>query len=186
MAYSRELRQHSGFVQTIRALRVPTVLMQTLSRMIPDEAAMLSVGEAIGHLLATLPAASARLHVNLVGDLGAGKTTLVRGVLRGLGYAGRVKSPTYPLLETYRVGDLNLAHFDLYRLESPEAFTEAGFEEYFAGPGVRFVEWPALAGDRLPAPDWRLTLTDASQDGRAMTIEAVSPEGAALLESLAL
>lgn len=158
--------------------------MQTLSRMIPDEAATLSVGESIGRLLATLPVASACLHVNLVGDLGAGKTTLVRGVLRGLGYAGRVKSPTYPLLETYRVGELNLAHFDLYRLESPEAFTEAGFEEYFAGPGIRFVEWPALAGERLPAPDWCLTLVDAAQDGRVMTIEAVSPTGADLLESL--
>lgn len=160
--------------------------MQTLSRMIPDEAATLAVGEAIGRLLATQPAASLQVQVNLIGDLGAGKTTLVRGVLRGLGYAGRVKSPTYPLLETYRVGALNLSHFDLYRLETPDAFSEAGFEDYFVGPGIRFVEWPDRALGRLPAPDWRLTLTETPDGGREMTIEAMSDAGAALLESLAL
>ena len=119
--------------------------MQTISRSIPDEAATLAVGEAIGRVLSAQPAAALQLQVHLIGDLGAGKTTLVRGVLRGLGYDGRVKSPTYPLLETYQVGEVMVAHFDLYRLESPEAFTEAGFEDYFVGPGVRFVEWPDRA-----------------------------------------
>lgn len=161
-----------------------SLAMQTLSRTIPDEAATLAAGEAIGRLLSAQPASSLRLQVNLMGDLGAGKTTLVRGVLRGLGYAGRVKSPTYPLLETYRVGDLSLAHFDLYRLEAPEAFIEAGFDESFVGPGVRFVEWPAQAGRHLPAADWRLTLTEAPQGGRTMSIEALSPDGAVLLADL--
>lgn len=158
--------------------------MQTFPRTIPDETATLASGEAIGRLLAALPPARAQLHVNLVGDLGAGKTTLVRGVLRGLGYTGRVKSPTYPLLESYRVGDLNLAHFDLYRLESPDAFTEAGFDDLFAGPGIRFVEWPDRAGNRMPTADWCLALTDAPEGGRQMSIEALSPLGATLLESL--
>lgn len=160
--------------------------MQTLSRTIPDEAATLAAGEAIGRLLAAAPASSLRFQVNLLGDLGAGKTTLVRGVLRGLGYAGRVKSPTYPLLETYQVGDLNLAHFDLYRLESPDAFPEAGFDDVFAGAGVRFVEWPDRAGNRLPPPDWRLTLVDTPEGGREMTIAAVNACGATLLEQLAV
>ena len=158
--------------------------MQTLVRILPDEAATLAAGEAIGRLLGTQPASNLRLHVNLMGDLGAGKTTLVRGVLRGLGYAGRVKSPTYPLLESYRVGDLNLAHFDLYRLETPDAFVEAGFDESFVGPGVRFVEWPAQAGRYLPPADWQLSLIDASQGGREMSMEALSLSGAVLLADL--
>ena len=125
------------------------------------------------------------LQIRLIGNLGAGKTTLVRGVLRGLGYAGRVKSPTYPLLESYRVGDFDVAHFDLYRLESPDAFTEAGFEELFAGPGLRFVEWPNHAEGRLPVADLQLTLLDTPQGGRALSVEACSPAGAALSERLA-
>lgn len=123
--------------------------------------------------------------VYLLGDLGAGKTTLVRGVLRGLGYTGRVKSPTYPLLETYQVGDLSVAHFDLYRLESPDAFTEAGFEDYFVGPGVRFVEWPDRAEGRLPDPDWRLLLNETPEGGREMRIEPTSSAGVMLLAGLA-
>ena len=124
--------------------------------------------------------------IYLLGDLGAGKTTLVRGVLRGLGYTGRVKSPTYPLLETYQVGDLSVAHFDLYRLESPDAFTEAGFEDYFVGSGLRFVEWPDRAEGRLPAPDWRLLLDETPAGGRELRIEPASSIGVALLAGLAL
>lgn len=158
--------------------------MQSLSRSLPDEAATLAAGEAIAALLASQSPASLRLHVDLLGDLGAGKTTLVRGVLRGLGYAGRVKSPTYPLLETYRLGALNLAHFDLYRLESPEAFLEAGFDESFVGPGVRFVEWPAQAGPHLPMADWILRLSESPSGGRELSITASSPQGASLLAHL--
>lgn len=186
MAYSDDLRQHSGFIANPTGFAGSSVLMQTLSRTLADEAATLVAGEAMGRLLATLPPLTAQLHVNLIGDLGAGKTTLVRGVLRGLGYAGRVKSPTYPLLETYQVGELALSHFDLYRLESPEAFTEAGFEEMFAGPGVRFVEWPDRAERRMPDADWCLTLTEAPQGGREMKIDALSATGSTLLERLAI
>lgn len=184
MAYSDDLRQHSGFAARLR-FDCAAFPMQTLVRILPDEAATLAAGEAIGRLLGAQPASSLRLHVDLIGDLGAGKTTLVRGVLRGLGYGGRVKSPTYPLLESYRVGDLSLAHFDLYRLEAPEAFVEAGFEESFVGPGVRFVEWPAQAGCYLPTADWRLTLREVPQGGREMSIESYDPAGAALLAALA-
>ena len=159
--------------------------MQQMSRFLPDEAATLAFGEGIGRALAQLPAADVRLHANLIGDLGAGKTTLVRGVLRGLGYAGRVKSPTYPLLETYKVDPINLAHFDLYRLESPEAFVEAGFEEYFAGPGVRFVEWPDRGGAFLPDADWCIRLKEHPTDGRDIVIDARTQSGGALLAMLA-
>jgi tRNA threonylcarbamoyladenosine biosynthesis protein TsaE len=156
--------------------------MQQLSQFLPDEAATMAFGEAIGRALACLPVVDAVLYANLIDDLGAGKTTLVRGVLRGLGYAGRVKSPTYPLLETYKAGVFNLAHFDLYRLESPEAFVEAGFEEYFSGPGVRFVEWPDRGGAFLPVPDWCVTLKAHPAGGRDVVIEARTPSGEALLD----
>lgn len=158
--------------------------MQTLSKTLPDEMATLASGESMGCMLGCLSSGQLALHVNLVGDLGAGKTTLVRGVLRGLGYSGRVKSPTYPLLETYQVGDITVAHFDLYRLETPDAFTEAGFEDYFAGPGLRFVEWPDRAGQRMPTPDWCLTLSEAPAGGRLMTIDAGTPAGVRLLDAL--
>lgn len=144
----------------------------------------MAVGEAIGRLLATAPAPDLHFQGRLIGDLGAGKTTLVRGVLRGLGYEGRVKSPTYPLLETYRVGALNLAHFDLYRLETPEAFVEAGFEELFVGPGVRLVEWPDRAAGYLPPPDWQLTLTENPEGGRQLAIDAQTHDGVHFLERL--
>lgn len=160
--------------------------MQQMSQFLPDEAATLAFGEAIGRAIAHLPAADTSLHANLIGDLGAGKTTLVRGVLRGLGYEGRVKSPTYPLLETYKAREFNLAHFDLYRLESPEAFVEAGFEEYFAGPGVRFVEWPDKGLGFLPQPDWCISLSEHPDGGRAVSIEARTETGAALLEQLSV
>lgn len=160
--------------------------MPMISRHLPDEAATLAAGEAIGRLLGAQPSPSLRHHIDLIGDLGAGKTTLVRGVLRGLGFSGRVKSPTYPLLESYRVGDLNLDHFDLYRLETPEAFIEAGFDERFFGPGVRFVEWPAQAGRYLPEADWHLILTDTPQGDRLLSFEALNPVAAALLGQLTI
>ena len=156
-------------------------------RFLPDEEAMLSMGQQLARaILRSELAASRGFQINLIGDLGAGKTTLVRGVLRGLGYAGRVKSPTYPLLETYAVDDLVVAHFDLYRLESPDAFTEAGFEEYFSGPGLRFIEWPNRAGARLPHADWCVRLVEGPQEagGRVLSVDALTPAGITLQECL--
>ncbi len=155
-------------------------------RLLPHEESTVALGEQLAWAILETGVAHQGLLIELIGDLGAGKTTLVRGVLRGLGYNGRVKSPTYPLLETYRVGELMVAHFDLYRLESPEAFLEAGFDESFAGPGIRFVEWPAQAGPHLPPADWALTLTESPSGGRALSITASSPAGATLLAHLGL
>ena len=151
------------------------------TRFLPDEEATLTLGQQIAQSIQSSGLGASGLVFALLGDLGAGKTTLVRGVLRGLGHFGRVKSPTYPLLETYQVNDLLLAHFDLYRLDSPEAFSEAGFEDYFAGSGVRFVEWPDRAGDRLPQVDCALSLTEADGGGREIRIDALTPKGKSLL-----
>lgn len=109
---------------------------------------------------------SAGLVVYLVGDLGAGKTTLVRGCLRALGHAGKVKSPTYTLIEPYTVSRLDLYHFDFYRFSTPDEFLEAGLEEYFAGQGACLVEWPDKAAPHVPPADMevRLAVRDAGRE----------------------
>lgn len=155
--------------------------MSVLRFELTDEQATLNLGASIARVLPALPE---RFLIALNGDLGAGKTTLVRGVLRGLAYEGRVKSPTYPLLETYKIPGFLLNHFDLYRLESPEALIEAGFEEILGGSGVSFVEWPDRAGQYLPKIDWNIAITDSVSGGRSLAIEAYSAQGEACLSRL--
>lgn len=158
--------------------------MSVLRFELVDEQATQALGELMAKAMP--PASDATcFHVSLIGDLGAGKTTLVRGVLRGLGYTGRVKSPTYPLLEVYSVAGRQLCHFDLYRLESPEAFAEAGFEEYFSIPGLCFVEWPDRAASFLPAPDWIVRLAESERGGRWLEVEPISTAGWAAGERMA-
>ncbi len=96
--------------------------------------------------------------VFLTGELGAGKTTLTRGILRGLGHLGPVKSPTYTLLEPYAAQplapDMPVYHFDFYRIGDPAELDYIGIDEILDGPGLVLIEWPQRAGDRLPTPDW--------------------------------
>jgi tRNA threonylcarbamoyladenosine biosynthesis protein TsaE len=125
------------------------------------------------------------LQVQLSGDLGAGKTTLVRATLRGLGHTGRVRSPTYTLVEPYAVerpdGELELYHFDLYRFTDPAEWADAGFREYFASGAVCLVEWPQRAGGLLGVPDLVFAL-DVDGDGRLLIARAYSESGKACLE----
>jgi tRNA threonylcarbamoyladenosine biosynthesis protein TsaE len=120
-----------------------------------DESATLELGARLARVLRP------GLRIYLSGDLGAGKTTLVRGCLHALGYRGRVKSPTFSLVEVYKLSRLYLYHFDFYRFEDPKEWTDAGFREEFSGPGVCIVEWPEKVAGRLPVPDLRLTLEHA-------------------------
>lgn len=110
------------------------------------------------------------------GELGSGKSTLIRGLLRSLGVTARVKSPTYTLVELYVLSRLNLYHFDFYRFLEAREFTDAGLADYFQGDGVCLVEWPERAGDALPEPDLEFTLA-YSGTGRAVTAHAQSPAG---------
>lgn len=140
-----------------------------------DEAATLAFGARLA------PEMSAGTTLYLEGELGAGKTTLVRGLLRALGYAGRVKSPTYTLAEIYSLPAFELYHFDLYRLHDPREWLDAGFRDVADGAVVSLVEWPEKAAGWLPAPDLVVRLTVAAE-GREIECEAASARGARMME----
>ena len=121
--------------------------------------------------------------IYLHGDLGAGKTTLVRGVLSGLGYSGRVKSPTYTLVEPYCVGGLNLRHFDLYRMHDGQEWESAGFREEFDGHNIFFIEWPERAQGAIPRADIEISFTILTR-GRRTEIYANTKMGKQCLGQL--
>ena len=135
-----------------------------------DENATLAYARRLSNIL------TPGLVINLQGDLGAGKTTLVRGLLQALGYTGRVKSPTYTLLEPYSVGNWEIRHFDLYRMNTPLEWESAGFNDEVNGDNVFLIEWPAQAQGQLPPPDLEINF-DILDDGRAVTLQAFSPKG---------
>ncbi len=152
----------------------------SLELRLPDEAATLALGARLAEAL------QPGLYIELVGDLGAGKTTLVRGQLRALGYQGRVKSPTFTLVEHYQVLRFNLYHFDLYRFEDPEEWLDAGFREHFNGDSVCLVEWPQKAAGCLPLADVTLRLDIVDQGaGRQATLSPHTPNGKKCLTMLA-
>lgn len=123
------------------------------------------------------------LHIWLLGDLGSGKTTLTRGMVQALGHTGKVKSPTYTLIEPYVVSRLNLYHFDFYRLNSPEEYLDAGMDEYFSGSGVCVVEWPMQARPYLPPPDLEIQLTPEGS-GRRIILRGTSEAGRTCLKKI--
>ncbi|MHB1075851.1 tRNA (adenosine(37)-N6)-threonylcarbamoyltransferase complex ATPase subunit type 1 TsaE [Thiobacillus sp.] len=145
-------------------------------RHLADEAATLAFGAQLAQGM------TAGLTFYLEGDLGAGKTTLVRGVLRALGYGGRVKSPTYTLVESYSLPAFELYHFDLYRMHDPREWIDAGFRDVNDGRVASLIEWPDKAAGWLPAPDVVVRLTIAD-DAREIECEAASPRGTQYLET---
>lgn len=155
--------------------------MQHFQTHLHDEAGTAALGTSLAHALA--PGLTIYLH----GDLGAGKTTLTRSLLHAAGYEGHVKSPTYTLAEPYTVTvagrPLEVIHFDLYRLASPEEFLDAGFREHFSSDTVCIVEWPEKAAPVLPAPDIEVRLSIAG-DGRDIELQALSDQGSQCLDRL--
>lgn len=130
------------------------------------------------------------LLIGLSGDLGAGKTTLVGGLLAALGHPGPARSPTYALVESYRLMDLDLHHCDLYRLRDPEEMEDLGLRDLMTPGSVLLVEWPERAGQRLRAPDLELRLSyrgsTGSDQGRIIVIDATSEAGRSILDRLAV
>ncbi|QXL85675.1 tRNA (adenosine(37)-N6)-threonylcarbamoyltransferase complex ATPase subunit type 1 TsaE [Comamonas sp. NLF-1-9] len=127
----------------------------------------------------------ANAFIALQGELGAGKTTLVRHLLRALGVSGRIKSPTYAVVEPYAVGDLAIWHFDFYRFDDPREWEDAGFRDIFASPGLKLAEWPQNAQKCLPDADLALEIEVEDDENRRVTLRAATPRGHALLSELA-
>jgi tRNA threonylcarbamoyladenosine biosynthesis protein TsaE len=143
---------------------------------LPTESDTLALGAALGRTLAP------GLVIFVRGELGAGKTTLARGVLRGLEFTGRVKSPTFTLVEVYKLSKLNFYHFDFYRFDRPQELEETGFRDYFAPDAVCLVEWPEKAAG-LPAADINIVI-EATGLGRTVGIHAGTEVGGLCLDRL--
>ena len=144
--------------------------MVALKVELPDERATLALGAVLATTL------EPGFMVYLRGELGAGKTTVIRGLLRALGYHGIVRSPTYTLVEVYAVSRLDLHHFDFYRFQDSREWIDAGFRESFNGRNVSLIEWPERAGGRLPPADVEIAL-ELLATGRSAVLTSNSIRG---------
>lgn len=143
-----------------------------------DEQATLTLAAKLAVLL-PVPAFS----IHLKGDLGAGKTTFVRGLLQALGHSGKVKSPTYTLVEHYQLNERDVYHFDLYRLADPEELLYLGIEDYFSTNALSLIEWPEQGKGVLPEPDLLISL-NYQTSGRQVTFNAYSATAEQICEKL--
>ena len=143
------------------------------------EEAMLALGARLAALT------GGRGVLSLHGELGAGKTTLSRGILRGLGHAGAVKSPTFTLVEPYEIGELRAFHFDLYRLADPEELEFMGIRDYFEGDALCLIEWPQRGAGILPKADLDINITPHA-GGRSLCFSPHTERGEAWCAALAL
>jgi len=148
----------------------------------PDEAACAAQARSLAARSA-LRDATVELH----GALGAGKTTFVRHLLRALGVGGRIKSPSYAVVEMHTVpardtqAATNAAHFDFYRFADAREWEDAGLRDLYAAPGIKLAEWPEKARALLPAPDLRLVIEPTADDARRVVVQALTPLGVELL-----
>ncbi len=122
--------------------------------------------------------------VELEGPLGAGKTTFARHLLQAMGVEGRVKSPTYAVVETYELPHVAISHFDFYRFDDPQEWEDAGLRDLFGAPGLKLVEWAEKAEPLLPVPDLRVTITPHDGTERAVRLDAMTPLGKQLLDNI--
>ncbi|MDX2350188.1 MAG: tRNA (adenosine(37)-N6)-threonylcarbamoyltransferase complex ATPase subunit type 1 TsaE [Porticoccus sp.] len=159
----------------------PSLIRHSVQRAVASEEAMVQLGAQLGVELSRIP--SSRALVSLDGDLGAGKTTLCRGVLQAFGHTGAVKSPTYTLVESYQLGDALLHHFDLYRLGDPEELEFIGIRDYLHQGNYCLIEWPNRGAGILPVPDLEVMIS-VTKNGRDVSITAATDVGDSLLLAL--
>jgi tRNA threonylcarbamoyladenosine biosynthesis protein TsaE len=146
---------------------------------LPDEVATRALGAKLAKVVGP------GLSIHLSGDLGSGKTTLARGLIHALGFPGKVKSPSYTLVEPYIDSRLSLYHFDFFRFRDPEEWADAGFRECFNEDSICVVEWPEKAAELLPPPDLRVVLSAPAGGGRDASIDAGTEPGHRCLNALA-
>lgn len=139
--------------------------------------------EASARALAARPALR-DAYVELHGTLGAGKTTFARHLLRALGVAGRIKSPTYAVVEPHQAPGLAIWHFDFYRFNDPREWEDAGFRDLFASPGLKLAEWPNNASGLIPVADIAIYIEAEDDHARHVTLQAHTPQGSAVLQGL--
>jgi len=151
--------------------------MEHASQYIVDEAAMLAFGAHLA-VLCTPPSI-----IYLQGQLGSGKTTLTRGILRALGVTERVKSPTYSLIEGYALEKFWIYHYDLYRLSAPEELLDLGVDDYCREDTISIIEWPENGGSYLPKPDLIIDFCIQEQ-GRELQLHGATPIGVAMVTQL--
>lgn len=137
--------------------------------------------EHFARQLAALPQLR-NAYVTLHGDLGAGKTTLVRHWLRALGVQGRIKSPTYAVVEPHEAGDLSIWHFDFYRFDDPREWEDAGFRDIFASEGLKLAEWPEKAASLTPPADLAIYIEAIDETQRRVTLRTSTECGRRLLQ----
>lgn len=153
--------------------------MSGVTLFMADEQAMVDFGARIAEVT------EGRGVIFLEGDLGAGKTTLSRGIIRGLGHRGAVKSPTFTLVEPYEIGDKRAFHFDLYRLVDPEELEYMGIRDYFDDDVLCLLEWPQKGAGILPKPDLTITISPQA-GGRSLNLLPQGSRGEAWCVALAL
>ena len=149
----------------------------TLTMTLADEEATVNAGQSLG------AAAKGGAIIYLEGQLGAGKTTFCRGVLRAFGHRGPVKSPTYTLVEPYTLGDGAVFHFDLYRLGDPEELEYMGIRDYFEPAAICLIEWPERGRGVLPSPDIRVSIGQQGA-GRRLELRGESGRGRAIVTAM--
>ncbi len=151
---------------------------------VPSADAMRAIGARLADAILAV-GLEGPLVIGLSGDLGAGKTTLVGGLLAQLGHVGPVRSPTYSLIEPYRLADRDVYHCDLYRLKDPEELEDLGLRDLLLGSSILLVEWPERAGDRLRPPDLQLALA-YTDHGRRLALQPASAAGQRVAAALCL
>jgi tRNA threonylcarbamoyladenosine biosynthesis protein TsaE len=156
------------------------LILETRHHLWPDEAACASWAQGLAQHLA-VQSEPRSAYIELRGELGAGKTTLVRHLLHALGVQGRIKSPTYAVMEPHLAPGLAIAHFDFYRFSNAREWADAGFRDVFAAPGLKLAEWPEKAAPWLPLADLRINILVHDDAQRQVTVHALTNVGQSLL-----